>query len=183
MYIFDVLGRCYFPVSSACGCLGFFEKQPGRLSWLLLWDTKANCPIILRRTAGKVSVQSQLEQVGLWADFRLVCWINALPLIKILSSFSKISLFKSKQANKQTPEKPKIPKNWTNCILYRSVNHLWCVDPGYMPGAHQSRSITPSLAGQGRECVTKDLRVKIRTGRSLVSYCHRQHRLTLGKLI
>jgi len=31
------------------------------------------------------------------ADSRLLCWINALPLIKVLSSYNKISLLKKKK--------------------------------------------------------------------------------------
>ena len=39
----------------------------------------------------------------------------------------------------------------------------------------------PSSAGQGRDNITKGLWVKIRTGRSLSNYRHRQNRLDLGK--
>ena len=43
---------------------------------------------------------------------------------------------------------------------------MWCVDPGWRPGAYQSHSITPpSSAGQGTGNITKGSWVEIRTGR------------------
>jgi len=67
-------------------------------------------------------------------------------------------------------------------IKSNTLCHCGWVDPGSMPGTHQSCSITPS-AGQGREKHNKRLvdRDKDRE-RSLTNYHHGQNRLNLGKL-
>jgi len=54
---------------------------------------------------------------------------------------------------------------------------------GWPSGAQQAALSLPSVAGQGRENITKGLWVKLRTGRSLTYYHHRQTRLDLGQLI
>ena len=60
---------------------------------------------------------------------------------------------------------------------------LWWVDPGWTPGAHQSRSITPSPQLDRGENNNERLmgRDKDRE-RSLTNYHHRHNRLNLGKL-
>ena len=56
-------------------------------------------------------------------------------------------------------------------LLYKTVPEstsatwLWRIDPGWMPGAHQSCSITPLLSWTEGENITKGSWVKIRTGR------------------
>jgi len=58
---------------------------------------------------------------------------------------------------------------------------LWWVDLGWMPGAHQSRSICPPLQLDRGEKM-KGSWVEIRTGGLLTNYHQGQTRLTLGKL-
>ena len=48
---------------------------------------------------------------------------------------------------------------------------------------HKLLRHSPTSTGQGRKNITKGLWVKIRTGRSLSSYRHRENRLSLGKLL
>ena len=59
---------------------------------------------------------------------------------------------------------------------------LWWADPGWMPSAHQSCSITPLLSWTGERKYNKRLvgRGKDRE-RSLSNYHHGQNRLNLGK--
>ena len=79
-----------------------------------------------------------------------------------------------------------------NCMQYcldtssqrgwSSVSRLWWVDPAWMPGAHQSRSITPPpQLDRGEKNKIKGSWVEIRTGRSFTNYRHGQNRLDLGK--
>ena len=63
------------------------------------------------------------------------------------------------------------------------LKHLWWVDPGWMPGAHQSRSITLLLSWTG-ERRKYDERLVGRDKdreRSLTSYRHGKNRVDLRK--
>ena len=59
---------------------------------------------------------------------------------------------------------------------------LWWVDPGWGPGAHQSRSLTPLVHWTGEKKYNEKLmgRDKDRE-RSLTNYRHQQNRLNLER--
>ena len=71
---------------------------------------------------------------------------------------------------------------WTETQVFPGV--VWWVDPGWMPGPHQSHSITPLLNWTGERKLNERLvgRDKDRE-RSLTNYHHGQNRLDLGKLV
>jgi len=61
---------------------------------------------------------------------------------------------------------------------------MWWVDPGWMLGAHQNRSISPPSQLDGGKKYNENLlgRGKDRE-RSFSNYCHRENRLNLEKII
>ena len=72
-------------------------------------------------------------------------------------------------------------KGKKNQNQHNTATHLWWVDPGQMPGAHQAAPSLPLLNWTGGENKTKGSWVERRTGRSLTNYRHGQNRLDLGK--
>ena len=61
---------------------------------------------------------------------------------------------------------------------------VWWVDPGWTPGAHQSRSITPLLSWTGERKYNERLMgLDKDRERSFTNYHHGQNSLDLGKLI